>query len=91
MDPPAPFGWEVDLVEVLEHLVLAVRFRDGTSGEVRFDPASMVGVFEGLKDPTAFRQVGVTFGAVTWESGVDLDPKHMHDQIVANGGCVIYP
>ncbi|MEO8622163.1 MAG: DUF2442 domain-containing protein [bacterium] len=67
---------------------LAVRFADGTSGEVDvskliFGP--MPGVFEALRDPVLFEQVGIELGAVTWPGELDLAPDAMYDEIRANG------
>jgi hypothetical protein len=41
----------------LDGLGLFVRFTDGMTGEVRFTPEHLAGVFEPLKDPAYFRQV----------------------------------
>jgi hypothetical protein len=67
---------------------LAVRFADGTSGEVDvsqliFGP--MPGVFEVLRDPALFAQVGIELGAVTWPGELDLAPDAMYDAIRATG------
>ena len=55
---------------------LAVRFDDGTEGEVAsyrlFGP-----VFEPLRDPVVFAQVFVDeYGAIAWPNGADLGRMH---------------
>ncbi len=43
--------WDVVDVKPLEGLALFVRFADGLTGEVRFAPEHLTGVFTPLKDP----------------------------------------
>ena len=80
--------WRVAAVRSLPGYRLLVRFADGTSGEVDvskliFGP--MPGVFEVLRDPALFEQVGIELGAVTWPGKLDLAPDAMYDEIVASG------
>ena len=44
-------------VEVLEHLRVIVRFRDGLTGEAVFKQSHLRGVFEPLKYPAFFAKV----------------------------------
>jgi len=77
-------------VEVTGPLTLHVRFDDGVEGPVRFLPSHLRGVFEVLKDPAYFRQVGIAYGAVSWPNEMpDLAPDAMHDEIAAKGEWVL--
>lgn len=51
--------WDVVEVKALEGLGLFVRVADGLTGEVRFRPQHLTGVFEPLKDQIYFRQAFV--------------------------------
>ena len=56
---------------------LYLRFEDGVEGVVDLAPhLSFRGVFEPLRDPEYFAQVGVdaVLGTVVWPNGADLDP-----------------
>jgi hypothetical protein len=80
--------WDVIQVRPLPGLRLAVRFADGTSGEV--DVSKLIlgptpGVFEPLRDPARFAEVGVDHGAVAWPGELDLAPDAMYDEIKATG------
>jgi hypothetical protein len=67
---------------------LAVRFADGTQGEVDVSPlvfGSQAGVFERLRNPALFAQVRIEHGAVSWPGDLDLAPDAMYDAIKASG------
>ena len=81
--------WDVVDVKPLEALGLFVRFTDGLTGEVRFKPEHLSGVFEPLKDPAYFKQVYVDHGAVAWPGQIDLAPDAMYQEIKANGVWVL--
>lgn len=76
-------------VQVLGHLRLAVRFRDGLSGEVILKESHLLGVFEALKDPALFAQVSCSEGFVEWPGEIDLAPDAMHDEIRAHGQWIL--
>jgi hypothetical protein len=83
--------WRVIHVEALSPHALAVRFADGTEGEV--DMSSLLaarspGVFAALRDPAVFRQVRVEHGAVSWPGDIDLAPDAMYDDIRQTGRSV---
>lgn len=82
---PTPIKWRVKAVEVVNHLSLLVTFNDGTQGNVTISPQWLTGVFADLQQPDTFKAVFVEHGAVTWENGLDLDPKSMYDAIAAHG------
>lgn len=75
-------------VHVLGDYRLAVRFVDGTEGEV--DVSHLVlsdgaGVFEALRDPAVFNRVGLEHGSVVWPGELDLAPDAMYDAVRADG------
>ena len=76
-------SWDVVEVKTLAALGLFVRFTDGPTGEVRFKPEHLSGVFEPLKDPAYFKQVYVDHGAVAWPGQIDLAPDAMYQVIKA--------
>nr|WP_300314831.1 DUF2442 domain-containing protein [Halomonas sp.] len=82
---PAVIKWRVRSVEVKDHLSLWVTFSDDTQGPVTISSEWLTGVLSDLKKPEVFKTAFVEHGAVTWENGVDLDPKAMYDAIRANG------
>jgi hypothetical protein len=81
--------WDVVEVKPIEELGLFVRFTDGLTGEVRFKPEHLSGVFEPLKDPAYFKQVYVDHGAVAWPGQIDLAPDAMYQEIKAKGVWVL--
>ena len=82
--------WNVVKVEVVGPLTLWVEHRDGVAGHVRFEPSHLRGVFEVLKDPEYFAQVGIAHGAVSWPNEMpDLAPDAMHDEIAKNGEWIL--
>lgn len=84
--------WRVKSVEVLPDYCLKVRFMEGLEGVVRMKDlvwSPHAGVFESLRDPEMFGQVGVVWGAVTWANGLDLAPDAMYDEIKTHGVWVL--
>ena len=82
--------YDVVHVEALEHLRLKVSFRDGLTGEVRFEKSHLTGVFGPLKDPDFFARVGCANGFVEWPEEIDLAPDAMHDALKESGAWVLY-
>ena len=77
-------------VEVAGPLTLFVEHRDGTSGYVRFEPSHLYGVFEKLKDPQYFEQVGILHGAVSWPNeDPDIAPDNMHRHLKRDGEWIL--
>lgn len=89
VDHPAPIYWDVVEVEVIGDLTLQVRFVDGLTGHVRFQPSHLTGVFAPLKERTFFAQVFVDHGAVAWPGGIDLAPDAMYQAIKSRGEWVL--
>lgn len=66
-------------VEALEGHRLRVKFNDGVAGIVDLSERLFGPVFEPLKDPAFFGQVGIDeFGAACWPNGADLAPDALH-------------
>lgn len=92
-DPPAGLtasAWRVVEVRALPGYRLAVRFADGTSGEVdmaRLVQSARAGVFASLRETSVFESVHVRYGAVAWPNDVDLAPDALYASIKANGRC----
>ena len=81
--------WDVVEVQALEDFGPFVRFADGLTGEVRFRPQHLTGVFEPLKDQVFFSHVFVDHGAVAWPGHIDLAPYAMYHEIKAKGIWVL--
>lgn len=88
--PRAP--WRVSSVRALPGFRLAVKFVDGTAGDVdlsRRVASAQAGVFSRLRDPALFDQVFLDCGAVTWPGEIDLAPDAMYDEIKKQGRWVL--
>jgi hypothetical protein len=81
--------YRVVSVQVLDHLRLVVRFRDGLTGEVLLKESHLRGVFEALRDPALFAQVSCKEGFIEWPGEIDLAPDAMYDEIRANGQWIL--
>ena len=81
---------DVIAVKPVGHLTLFVEFEDGVKGEVRFEESRLRGVFEKLRDPAYFAQVGIRHGAVSWPNeDPDLAPDNMHIHLARDGEWVL--
>ena len=81
---------DVSSVKVAGPLTLFVTHSDGVQGHVRFVESHLRGVFEKLRDPAFFAQVGVAHGAVSWPNEeVDLAPDNMHRHLKRDGEWVL--
>ena len=70
----------VTSVECEEDYVLSVSFDNGEHGLLDMKPYLSFGVFKKIKDPDMFRTVHVSFDAVAWASGADLDPEFVYEK-----------
>ncbi|MFN7942238.1 MAG: DUF2442 domain-containing protein [Thermoanaerobaculia bacterium] len=78
--------WKVIKVRALPDFRLEVEFADGVHGIVDCKPTLWGPVFEPLRDPERFAEVGIDeFGAVCWPNGADLAPDAMYDDLKAAG------
>ena len=72
-------------VEARQPYRLWVEFGDGVAGEIDLRDRLFGPVFEPLKDPETFAQVGIDeFGVICWPNGADLAPDALH--IKLSGG-----
>ncbi|BCA56441.1 hypothetical protein W02_35810 [Nitrospira sp. KM1] len=86
--------WRVVSVSTMPEFSLRVAFVDGATGEVDMrnflsGPQTTGTVFEPLRDPSVFAQVGVVMGTVQWANGADLAPDAMYDAIKAHGRWIV--
>jgi hypothetical protein len=77
--------WDVTEVKVIGDFALAVRFRDGLEGTVKFLPNFFRGVFAHLDSLPEFRKVQVVNGVVTWPGELGLVPDTMYAEIKRSG------
>ena len=63
-----------------ENYVLSVTFDNGEHGILDMKPLLDVGVFQSLKNQSAFNRVRVAFDTIEWESGADLDPEFVYEK-----------
>ena len=83
-----PSPWNVVKVEVIGPLTLWVEHRDGVAGRVQFK--HLRGVFECLKDPEYFAQVGIANGTVSWPNEMpDLAPDNMYIHLARDGEWIL--
>jgi len=74
--------YKIVKVEALEGYRLRILFDDDVCGTVDLSDRLFGPVFEPLKDPTYFRQVGIDeFGAIYWPNGADLAPDALHSKL----------
>lgn len=81
--------WDVVEAEVIGDLELAVRFVDGLTGRVKFEPSHLYGVFDRLRDPAFFSNIDVSEGYVRWSPDIDLAPDAMYQAIKREGIWVL--
>lgn len=75
---------KVKTVKPLPGYRLEVEFTDGVKGTVSLEDRLFGPVFEPLKDPKMFAQVGIDeFGAICWSNGADLAPDAIYQKIHA--------
>ena len=70
----------VTSVESKEGYILSVGFNNGESGLLDMKPYLSFGVFKKIQDPRIFKTVHVSFDAIAWECGADLDPEFVYDK-----------
>ena len=74
--------WRIDKLKVLPEYRLEVEFADGVSGVLDYSRELWGPVFEPLRDPERFAEVGIDeFGAVCWPNGADLAPDAMYEDL----------
>lgn len=68
---------------VIRHGVLALRFADGTAGDVEILDRMRGPVFEHARTETGFAQVTVDreSGTIVWPGGADLAPDTLYERV----------
>ena len=74
---------DITNASVLRHGVLALRFADGTAGEVNVLDRMRGPVFDHARTETGFAEVSVDTetGTVVWPGGADLAPDTLYERI----------
>lgn len=74
--------WRIVSVQALAGYRLEVEFADGTRGVLDYSGKLWGPMFEPLRDPQRFAEVGLDeFGAVCWPNGADLAPDAMYQTL----------
>ena len=74
---------KITKVKALEGYHLYLEFADGVKGEIDLSARLFGPMFEPLRDPEVFSQVGVDeFGAVFWPNGADLAPDAFYQHLL---------
>lgn len=72
----------VTKVRALPGFRLEVEFSDGLRGVLEYADRLKGPVFEVIRDPARFAEVGIDeFGAVCWPGGPDLAPDAMYERL----------
>jgi hypothetical protein len=73
---------KISKVTPLHGYHLLVEFDDGVRGEIDLSARLFGPMFEPLRDPEIFSQVGLDeFGAICWPNGADLAPDALYQQL----------
>jgi hypothetical protein len=76
--------WRVIKVRALPGYRLEIEFEDGVAGVLDYGHILSGPVFQPLRDPERFAEVGIDeFGAVCWPNGADLAPDTMYERLKA--------
>ncbi|MFP4422581.1 MAG: DUF2442 domain-containing protein [Desulfococcaceae bacterium] len=73
--------WDVKSVKPLPDYRIYVELKNGQKGIFDMTPYLDRGVFQELKDPHYFNQVGILFGAVTWPNEQDIAPETLMNEM----------
>jgi hypothetical protein len=73
---------KITKVTPLDGYHLFVEYDDGVRGEIDLSERLFGPMFEPLRDPETFSQVGLDeFGAICWPNGADLAPDAVYQQL----------
>ena len=67
-------------VECKDDYILSIVFDSGERGLLAMKPYLDFGVFKKLREPRMFKTARVSFGAIAWDSGADLDPEFVYEK-----------
>jgi hypothetical protein len=80
--------WRIESVKPLPGYRLEVRFADGVHGVVDLSGELSGPVFEPLKDPAKFAEVGLDEdGAICWPNGADLAPDAIYEDFTTGSSA----
>ncbi|MGR3984085.1 MAG: DUF2442 domain-containing protein [Gammaproteobacteria bacterium] len=65
-------------VECKDDYILSIVFDNGERGLLDMNLMLDFGVFKKLREPRMFATAHIAFGAITWDSGADLDPEFVY-------------
>ncbi len=68
----------VTSVEAISGYRLILKFDNGEQRLFDVTPLLITGRFQTLTSPGVFEKVHVSFDAVEWENGLDLDPEYLY-------------
>ena len=76
--------WRVVKVRALPSYRLEIEFADGMRGVLDYSHVLSGPVFEPLRDPERWAEVGIDAdGVVCWPNGTDLAPDAMYERLKA--------
>lgn len=74
--------WRVVKVRALPEFRLEIEFEDGVAGILDYSDVIWGPVFEPLRDPARWAEVGIDDeGVVCWPDGADLAPDVMYERL----------
>lgn len=74
--------WRVVKVRALPGFRLEIEFEDGVAGILDYSDVIWGPVFEPLRDPARWAEVGINDeGVVCWPNGADLAPDAMYERL----------
>ena len=73
--------YRVKEFEIVAPCTLRVRFNDGSSQTINFQPVLSGKLYGPLRDPALFNQVQIDpeVRTLVWPNGADFDPATLHD------------
>lgn len=67
--------FDAKIVKPLPNYEIYVELENGKQGRFDLKPYLDKGIFQQLRDPHYFAQVGIVFGAITWPNEQDIAPE----------------
>ena len=59
---------------------LEIEFDNGEAGVLDMKPYLEFGVFRQIKNTEEFQKVRISFDAIEWQCGIDLDPEFIYEK-----------
>ena len=70
--------YSVTKVLPLENFLLEITFMNGEVRIFDMNPCLNIGGYRVLSDLEQFKRVHVSFDAIEWDSGIDIDPEYLY-------------